>query len=153
MKKKEEEPKEIKISQDYCQSLKNLFSDMIISEVNRFLVDFGGGKITIPFYLNLPYGEKYKYYIIEDLDSSVGFDHLDELVLRTLAEFSEETHLLAIINGKNVKNVRFQIAKGLEELDDALDYKETVGINHRIYSNNGTDEYFLSEDKIVYVTK
>lgn len=139
-----------KLSDVYFSHLKGGFTNLVLQETQRFLVDFGGGKAMFPFYIHPPDSDTFNYYLIEDLDDSKGYDSLEYLIDSYMSNFNVGDHLVALIDGKTVKAVKFYIATGVESLQDALPYKDTVGINHRIFTINGDTFVFSAEGKIEY---
>lgn len=142
-----------KISDVYVQNLKGGFLNLILQETQRFLVDYGGGKAMFPFYIHPPDADSFNYYLIEDLDDFKGYDALEQLADGYMSSFAVGDHLVALINGKVVKAVKFYISKGFESLEDALSYKDTVGIRHRIFTISGDTFVFAESGKIEYVSE
>ncbi len=133
------------LSESYEQNLKEGFCDAVIDEITHFQVEHGGGKVHTAFAVPPSSEEYFNYFLIEDLDESVGYDKLEDLVDKLLSEFSPGDFLGAIINGATPQNVKFNIVRGFFSLKEALEYKDTVGIRHIIFCRTNPDKFRISE--------
>lgn len=134
------------LSESYEQNLKEGFMEAVMEEIDHFLTQHGGGKIQTAFAVPPSSEEYFNYFLVEDLDEGVGYDGLEDLVNKMMAEFVPGDFLGVTVNGNTVKAVKFNIARGFFSLKEAVEYKDTKGINHIIFSRTNPDKFKISDD-------
>lgn len=149
----------------YTDYIKPKFLTAVQDEIQAILTNYSIiHELMIPFYLDSSKIDTFNYWLVEDRDEAVGFEKLNDLVDSFINNFQEEDHLCVFFGGKSgkdpkfktVKDVKFSIGKGLISLNDALEYKDTVGINNKIYTkiytdSRGFDTFRIKDGNIEFV--
>lgn len=141
------------LSDRLTEGYKSSFTDMVVNGVNTFLLN-----ATPPIFLPFSplQGElDYNYYVVDGLskekEADAKYKNLDKLIETLLADFSRNEILFCILRGKLISSVRFYLAHGVESLEEALEYKDVVSDDHKIFLEGSSDVFkFTSDGKIQY---